>query len=73
MHAYRDAIRRSAGAYIIYPGTQRKYYRGYHEILPGLGAFPLRPYTKDQDVSEIRAFLEQVVNHLCKKISARAL
>jgi hypothetical protein len=43
MHAYRDAIWRSAGAYVIYPGTAQDPIRMYHEILPGLGAFALRP------------------------------
>src|SRR5690625_4711044 len=43
MHAYRDAIRRSSGAYVIYPGTEQELAAEYHEILPGLGAFALRP------------------------------
>ena len=44
MHAYRDAIRRSAGAYVIYPGDEeRTPFMEHHEVLPGLGAFPLRP------------------------------
>ena len=43
MHAYRDAIRRSVGAYVLYPGDQSEQIREYHEILPGLGAFALRP------------------------------
>ena len=47
MHAYRDAIRRSAGAYVLYPGTDEKNFKGFHELLPGLGAFPLRPNELD--------------------------
>jgi len=45
MHAYNDAIRRTYGSYIIYPGDDEdpKLMREYHEILPGLGAFALRP------------------------------
>lgn len=45
MHAYNDAIRRTYGSYIIYPGDDRKskLMPEYHEILPGLGAFALRP------------------------------
>src|SRR5690606_8806426 len=43
MHAYRDAIRRSSGAYVIYPGDENQVLYRYHEILPGLGAFALRP------------------------------
>ena len=45
MHAYNDAVRRTYGSYIIYPGdeTDPRLMREYHEILPGLGAFALRP------------------------------
>jgi predicted component of viral defense system (DUF524 family) len=25
MHTYKDAIRRTAGAYVLYPGTEAKY------------------------------------------------
>lgn len=41
MHAYRDAIRRTQGAYVLYPGDLPKRWEGFHEILPGLGAFPI--------------------------------
>jgi len=43
MHAYRDAISRTAGAYVLYPGSEIKDIRrhpGFKEVLPGLGAFP---------------------------------
>jgi hypothetical protein len=44
MHSYRDAIRRTAGAYVLYPGLgSAQRHREYHEVLPGVGAFPLRP------------------------------
>lgn len=43
MHAYRDAIRRSEGAYILYPGSVSAEFSKFQEILPGLGALPLRP------------------------------
>ncbi len=44
MHAYRDLIRRSAGAYVLYPGFGTPQRRTeFHEVLPGIGAFPVRP------------------------------
>jgi hypothetical protein len=46
MHAYKDAIGRSAGSYVLYPGSdpvEPERFDRYHEILPGLGAFALRP------------------------------
>ena len=32
MHAYRDAIRRSAGAYVLYPGSEKEHspFRWFH-------------------------------------------
>lgn len=66
MHAYRDAIRRTAGAYVLYPGTgsHSEEFREYHELLPGLGAFVLRP-TQDGVASgthAVRAFIDGVLN-----------
>ena len=31
MHAYKDAIRRTGGAYILYPGTENQVIHGFHE------------------------------------------
>src|SRR5690606_36263540 len=39
MHAYKDAIRRTGGAYVLYPGGRSIKQKGFHEIIPGLGAF----------------------------------
>ena len=54
MHTYNEAIRRTVGSYVLYPGTDsrpnyqdsgsdRNIYRRYHEIIPGIGAFALKP------------------------------
>lgn len=47
MHTYNEAIRRSIGSYVIYPGallrsSDSRFVR-YHEIVPGIGAFAVRP------------------------------
>jgi predicted component of viral defense system (DUF524 family) len=69
MHAYRDAIRRTSGAYVLYPGgdaeVDKEPLREYHELLPGLGAFVLRP-TEGGDVlgdMQLRTFISRVVDH----------
>ena len=69
MHAYRDAIRASSGAYVIYPGDDTETRKRYHEILPGLGAFPLRPSENETDSGDppgteiLRAFLDETLRH----------
>ncbi len=70
MHAYRDAIRRTQGAYVVYPGQPRadKRLESFHEVLPGLGAFALRPGV---DTSVLETFLRDVVNHVADRASAR--
>jgi predicted component of viral defense system (DUF524 family) len=49
MHTYNDAIRRTVGSYVLYPGirsdadTGDEWFPRYHELVPGIGAFALRP------------------------------
>lgn len=71
MHAYRDAIHRSAGAYVIYPGTEQERCRQYHELLPGLGAFGLRPTSTGAPDGELalQGFLEDVLAHASSQMS----
>lgn len=71
MHAYRDAIRRSAGAYVLYPGTEEKVYREYHELLPGLGAFALRPTESGEAEGKLplERFIEDVLEHVASQIT----
>lgn len=69
MHAYRDAIRRTAGAYILYPGNQNYQQAGFHELLPGLGAFHIRPSSDQSGLLAFKEFVEQVVDHLANRAS----
>lgn len=72
MHAYRDAIRRSSGAYVLYPGTDSAVHREFHEVLPGLGAFPLRPVRSGRPggASTIRRFLDEVLDQVALQTSS---
>jgi predicted component of viral defense system (DUF524 family) len=66
MHAYRDAIRRSAGAYVLFPGNENvPPYREFEELLPGLGAFALRPATSPTESGRaaIETFISDVIDH----------
>lgn len=72
MHAYKDAIRRTSGAYILYPGSEHKPpLKGFHEILPGLGAFCMRPNSIEMDSKEIEHFLLNVLEHMLNRASQR--
>ena len=72
MHAYKDAIRRTSGAYILYPGNvDPKKLKGFHEILPGLGAFCLNPKSVENDSRELELFLQDIVEHLQNRASQR--
>jgi len=71
MHAYRDAIRRSAGAYVIYPGSDVRECREYHELLPGLGAFGLQPAEDGAAIgaTAIETFLNDTITHVASQIT----
>ena len=71
MHAYKDAIRRTGGAYVLYPGNTPINKKGFHEIIPGLGAFPVRPSKTDDGITELKIFILEVINHFVNRASQR--
>ena len=75
MHAYRDAIKRSQGAYVLYPGRANAPVRlkGFHEILPGLGAFGIAPDDNGvaQGLGALEGFLDEVLSHLGNRTTAQ--
>lgn len=71
MHAYKDAIRRTSGAYILYPGTVECRLKGFHEIIPGLGAFCLTPSNYEEELISLQVFLLKIVEHMLDRTSQR--
>lgn len=71
MHAYKDAIRRTGGAYILYPGDTAINRKGFHEIIPGLGAFPVRPSKMDSGISDLKDFILEIIEHFINRASQR--
>lgn len=77
MHAYRDAIRRSEGAYVLYPGEitsiekDNKRWKGFHELLPGLGAFAIKPASDGsaKGIEHLGKFLDEVLDLLSNGVS----
>jgi len=80
MHTYAEAIRRTIGAYVLYPGddpmnerNQNRFER-YHEIIPGVGAFALRPNAAGENADPaglpfFRVFLEKILTHQVSKFT----
>lgn len=65
MHTYNDAIRRTVGSYVLFPGTinsERKTFKLYDELLPGVGAFAIKPSIRSQSENTIRQFILDLVN-----------
>lgn len=73
MHTYNDAIRRTYGSYILYPGLEdsQKVFKGFHEILPGLGAFAVRPNEANTGILEVQRFINEIKDHLLNLNSQR--
>lgn len=71
MHAYKDAIRRTSGAYVLYPGDTNKELKGFHEILPGLGAFSIKPSEHTNETLHLENFLREVLAHFLNQASQR--
>ncbi|SKB67136.1 hypothetical protein SAMN05660776_2446 [Salegentibacter holothuriorum] len=71
MHTYKDAIRRTGGAYVLYPGEEKLTEKGFHELIPGLGAFPVRPNKTDNGTSDLKVFILDVLDHFLNRASQR--
>lgn len=65
MHAYRDAIRNSAASYVLFPGDREDAFPfEATELLPALGAFPLRPDRAEEDAARLEQFVRRVLVHV---------
>jgi predicted component of viral defense system (DUF524 family) len=75
MHTYNEAIRRTAGSYVLFPGdapmnsTEKggNRFERYHEVVPGVGAFALKPST-DKDtppagLPQLAEFVGELLRH----------
>ena len=72
MHSYNDAIRRTYGSYILYPGDKDDPKRRYREIIPGIGAFKLRPGNDEPDgAGAIKTFIRKVAISLQNRLTQR--
>lgn len=67
MHTYNDAIRRTIGSYVLYPGSYNmnsagnETFRLYDEILPGVGAFSIKPSIGVLGGNELKSFIVSLI------------
>ncbi len=76
MLAYNEAIRRTCGAFVLYPGTEvaqiysltkdkkRSVFFRYEEVIPGVGAFALKPTTDELGSTNLECFLRDVMREV---------
>ena len=78
MHTYNDAIRRTTGSYVLYPGngkasidtrTFQSVWSMYDEILPGVGAFAIKPENQEKGKEEIAGFIRDAIKESEQKNS----
>lgn len=75
MHTYNDAIRRTIGSYVLYPGelnlSDRKdsIFSLYDEILPGVGAFAIKPSISNLSENKLEEFILRVITENNKNYS----
>ena len=63
MHTYNDAVRQTAGSYVLYPGSDKETRMDkFHEIVPGVGAFVLKP-GNEACRTALKDFLMEVFRH----------
>ena len=71
MHTYNEAIRRTVGSYVLYPGlvpnsNEISRYERYHEIVPGIGAFAVRPAKHGESPAGLESvceFIQEILVH----------
>ncbi|MDO4178055.1 MAG: DUF2357 domain-containing protein [Phascolarctobacterium sp.] len=67
MHTYNDAIRRTIGSYVLYPGSDTKgngvetQHKLYDEILPGVGAFAIKPSNEHAGAKTLEDFINRIL------------
>lgn len=75
MHTYNDAIRRTIGSYVLYPGSYAKKGSGnetfclYDEILPGVGAFSIKPSMDASGEKVLKSFIISMIESRAAKNS----
>lgn len=76
MHTYNEAIRRTVGSYVLYPGSDpvneagKNRFERYHEVVPGIGAFALKPTRNGSEPAGLGVLMEFVGDLLTHQLSS---
>lgn len=65
MHTYNDALRKTIGSYVLYPGDgdgSKDAFNKFHEIAPSVGALVMKPGNPTCQAT-LKAFLKDVFTH----------
>lgn len=71
MHAYHDAIRRTEGAFLLYPGHINTTFQEESGRLPAIGAFAIRPQGegRSRGLEAVEHYLNQLLTQLSQRWS----
>ena len=64
MHAYKDAIEDTIGAYVLYPGEDRQIFYENDNKLESVGVFPLNPGENKDKEESLREFIIEMIEKL---------
>ncbi|WP_243388024.1 DUF2357 domain-containing protein [Bacillus kexueae] len=59
MHAYKDGINNTLGAYVLYPGNEFCIYQESESVIPGIGAIPLAPNDSTAKIN-FKSFISKI-------------
>ena len=62
MHAYKDAIQNTIGAYVIYPGSNHEIYYENNVKVKSVGAFGLIP--GEEKIDKIKQFIVDLIDEI---------
>lgn len=61
MHSYKDAIRDTIAAYVLYPGSKRDIFYEKKGYLESVGAFPLSPSEDRENKKDLMEFIRNII------------
>lgn len=66
MHTYKDAIKNTKCAYVLYPGhhVPTEYQENKGRYLYSVGAYPLNPGDSESDKEKIKEFIEKAIDEI---------